>query len=822
MRLPVLWKFGRLCGFPDQERDKIMPSALPAHASVVVIGGGIMGCSTLYHLAQMGVTDAILLERNKLTSGTTWHSAAQVRALRSSRNLTRMIQYSVDLYSRLEQETGQSVGWIQKGSLSIATTPGRLDHVARQEALAHAYGIDARRISAGEAKERWPLMNADDVLGAVWSPDDGRVSPSDVCAALVKAAKGLGAKIFEGTGVTGILTENGRIKGVETSKGIVMCDAIALCTGLWSREVGAMAGAEVPALACEHFYLLTKPIQGITGNMPTLSDHDSHLYIRDDSGGLLVGCFEPMGKPIAPGVLDESFEFGLLPEDWDHFEPMMMNALHRLPPLETAEVKMLLNGPESFTPDGMFMLGETAETRGLYLGCGMNSVGMASGGGAGMNLAHCIVHGHTAYDLGEADAKRFAPVVNGIDHLMARAPEILGTHYEISYPGRQHSTARNLRALPLAKTYKAAGAQFGQFYGWERPLYFGMTAEPKLTFGKPDWYDNVAAEVKAAHEAAAIFDASPFGKIEVRGPGAEAFLNHVCAANMAKAPGSAIYTAILNERGTYESDITAHRIAEDHYRLFVGTNAIKRDLSWLRNHSDGFDVTLTDSTEDYAVLGLMGPDAARIATEVGAPELNELGYFKVGPAHIAGKHVRAVRMSYVGESGWEITMKTENAQTVYDALVAAGATPAGMYAQSSMRIEKGFAAMGHELDSDTSPVEAGMDMMVSKKKTCIGSEALSNKRGIAQRSLVTVIFEDENAVPLGHEPIYDGERIIGKTTSASFGYRIGRPVALAHASGNDLDGKAVTVEVTGQRYAAHLQFAPAFDPEGRRMRQQVT
>ena len=624
-----------------------------------------MGCSTLYHLAKMGVSDAILLERNKLTSGTTWHSAAQVRALRHSQNLTRMIQYSVDLYSQLEQETGQNVGWIQKGSLSIATTPDRLTHVKRQESLAHAYGIDATSISAGEAKERWPLMNADDVLGAVWSPDDGRVSPSDVCAALVKGAKTRGAKIFENTGVTGILTKNGKITGVETSQGTVMCDAIALCGGLWSRELGAMAGAEVPLWPCEHFYLLTKPIDGISGNMPTLSDHDSHLYIRDDSGGLLVGCFEPMGKAIPPGVLDENFEFGLLGEDWGHFEPMMMNALHRLPALETAEVKMLLNGPESFTPDGTFMLGEASETKGLFYGCGMNSVGMASGGGAGMNLAHCIVHGHTAYDLGETDAKRFAPVYNRIEHLMARAPEILGTHYEIAYPGRQLKTARDLKRLPLDAQYRKAGVVMTQTYGWERPQYFGAANPPAMTFGKPDWFENVKLEVMAAHEKAAIFDASPFGKIEVQGPDAETFLQYVCAGNMGKAPGSVMYTAILNSRGTYESDITAQRIAPDHYRLFVGTNAIKRDLSWFMRHSEGYDVTLTDSTEDYAVLGLMGPEAARIASEVGAPELNDIGYFKVGPAHIAGKHVRAMRMSYVGEAGWEITCKVKNANAIY-------------------------------------------------------------------------------------------------------------------------------------------------------------
>ncbi|MEO1139707.1 MAG: FAD-dependent oxidoreductase [Pseudomonadota bacterium] len=792
---------------------------LPEHAGIVVIGGGIMGCSTLYHLAKMGAGDAVLLERNRLTSGTTWHSAAQVRALRHSRNLTRMIQYSVDLYGRLEQETGQSVGWIQKGSLSIATSPDRLTHIKRQEVLAHAYGIDAMSITAPDAKERWPLMNADDVLGAVWSPEDGRVSPSDVCAALVKAAKSMGARIFEKTGVTGILTENGRIKGVETDQGTVMCDAIALCTGLWSRELGAMAGANVPALACEHFYLLTKPIDGITGNTPTLSDHDSHLYIRDDSGGLLVGCFEPMGKPIAPAVLGENFEFGLLPEDWDHFEPMMELALHRLPSLETAEVKMLLNGPESFTPDGTFMLGETAETQGLFLGCGMNSVGIASGGGAGMNLAHCILHGHTAYDLTDAEAKRFAPVFNTLDHLMARAPEILGTHYDIAYPGKQLRMARNLRALPLEAEHRKVKAHMGQVYGWERPLYFGKTAEPKLRFDRPDWFENVRAEVAAASQRAALFDASSFGKIEVTGPDAEVFLLKTCAGHMHRAPGSVIYTAVLNNRGTFESDITAQRIAKDHYRLFTGTNAIKKDLAWFQRHADGYNISLEDSTETYATLALTGPDAARIVTEVGAAQLNGLGYFKVGPAHIASKHVRAARMSYVGEPGWEITCRSENAKSIYDALISAGATPAGLFAQTSMRIEKGFCAMGHELDSDLSPIEAGLAFATRKTGGFIGFDALQQRRASgAGPSIVSLRFEDASAVPLGHETIVLSGEIIGQTTSCAFGYRVGQPVALGHVAKPLSDATRVDVNIAGQTFHAEITNGPLYDPNGHLMR----
>jgi len=531
-----------------------------------------------------------------------------------------------------------------------------------------------------------------------------------------------------------------------------------------------------------------------------------------------VGCFEPMGKPVKPGVIDEKFEFGLLPEDRGHFEPMMENALHRLPVLETAEVKMLLNDPESFTPDGTFMLGETAETRGLFPGCGMNSVGIACGGGAGMNLAHCIVHGHTACDLTETDAKRFAPVFNNIDHLMARAPEIPGTHYEISYPGRQLKSARYLRALPLEDVYRKAGAEFGQFYGWERPLYFNGMADPELTFGRSDWFENVSNEVMSAHENAAIFDASPFGKIEVTGPDAEAFLQYTCASNMDRQPGSAIYTAVLNERGTYESDITAHRISKDHYRLFVGTNAIRRDIAWFRRHADGFQVTLVDSTEEYAVLGIMGPNAANIVAESGAPELQDLGYFKVDAAFISGMHVRAARMSYVGEAGFELTMKAENAGSIYQAFTNAGASPAGFYAQTSMRIEKGFAAMGHELDSDVTPLECGLDRMVSKKKAFIGSESLMARRGKAMRTLVTVILEDESAVPLGHEPIYNGSTIIGHTTSASFGYRIGKPIALAHVHAMNPGGLEIELDITGSRFRGRLQFTPAFDPEGNRMK----
>lgn len=793
------------------------------HAPVVVIGGGVMGCSTLYHLARAGVSDAILLERNELTSGTTWHSAAQVRALRSSKNLTDLIRYSISLYSTLEQETGQATGWINQGSLSIATNPERLAFIRRQEALAQLYGVRAESISVHEAGERWPLMNRDDIIGAVWSPDDGRVGPSDLCAALARGARARGARIFEHTAVTGIHTRNNRVVGVQTSGGEIRCDAIALCTGLWSRETASMAGVDAPVWPCEHFYLLTNPVEGISGNLPTLSDHDSHLYIRDDSGGLLVGCFEPMGKAIDPRSLGHEFAFQLLPEDWEHFEPMLHNALHRLPCLADADLRMLLNGPESFTPDGSFLLGESAETDGFYLGCGMNSVGVATGGGAGMALAHCILHGHTPTDLHEADPKRYPACFNSVDALAARVPEVLGKHYAINFPGRQYASARNLRLMPLHRQWQSHNAHFGQFYGWERPLYFNKKEEPDLHYGKPDWFEQVGREVEQAHRHAAIFDQSSFGKIDVSGEDAETFLDRVCANNMRRAPGRAIYTAMLNERGCYESDLTALRLTANNYRLYVGSSALKRDLAWLRRHRlEDESVEFTDLTEDYAVLGLMGPDASAIMARLRAEAVTRLDYFCHCSTSIGGVQLDAARLSYVGEPGWELTCRADQAPALYQQLHDAGARPAGLFAQTSMRVEKRFLAFGHDLDTDINPFQAGLEFTLDWNSDFIGKSALIGLRSQAPPNrLVSIVFDQTNADPLGGEPVYlDGE-IIGKTTSASFGYRIGKPVAIAllvSADYNSLEGVKVDVDIARGQNAGSISTAAIFDPTGSRMR----
>ncbi len=795
---------------------------LPTQASIVVIGGGIMGCSTLYHLAKAGITDAILLERNQLTSGTTWHSAAQVRALRSTRNLTDLIRYSVELYSSLEAETGQQIGWINKGSLSIATTEDRLTHILRQVELAKHFGVSAESISAGEARERWPHMNGADVIGAVWSSDDGRVSPSDLCAALVKGAKSRGARIYEHTGVTGIVTSKGAIRAVETTQGQIRCDALVLCTGLWSREVGRFADVNVPVWPCEHFYLLTKPITGISGQLPTLSDHDSHLYIRDDSGGLLVGCFEPLGKPIDPNLIGHDFAFQLFDEDWDHFEPMMHNALHRVPALAEAEVKMLLNGPESFTPDGSFLLGETAKVSGLYLGCGMNSVGVASSGGAGMALAHLIHHGHFPMDLHELNPQRFPAQFNSVDFLKARVPEVLGRHYEISYPARQWSSGRAVRTTSLHDIFHQEKAQFGQFYGWERPLYFGQVRQPRLTFGKPDWFETVATEVGSAHHHAALFDQSTLGKFEVNGADACRFLNRVCTNQVDRRPGRVIYTTMLNERGGIESDLIIVRLGVEHFRLYVGTQSLEKDLAWLQRHCRiDEQVRINDITDQLAVISLVGPESTKIANLAGAESLTQLAYYEFGTARIANCPVEAARLTYVGEFGWELTCRSEDVVQIYASLRALGAKPAGMFALTSMRIEKRFLAYGHELDSQISPIEAGLELAIDWTKEFIGKPALEKRRKSAGRSrIVSIIFDDSADVPLGDEPVYFAGEIVGKTTSAAFGYRINSPIALAHIIDGIAidDGTAVTVSIAGQHCSGRVVDGAAFDASGTRMK----
>jgi 4-methylaminobutanoate oxidase (formaldehyde-forming) len=811
---------------------------LPAAAGVVVIGGGVMGCSVAYHLAKLGRPDVLLLERHKLTSGTTWHSAGQVRQLRSTRNLSELIGYSTQLYASLEAETGQATGWIRTGSLSIATNPDRLTHIRRQAALARAFGLEVHEISPGEARALWPMMNGEDVIGAVFSPSDGRVNPSDLCAALVKGAKAGGVRVLEGVRVTGFAVKAGRVAGVATDRGRIACETVVNCAGLWGRQVAALAGVTAPLYACEHFYLLTKPIGGATAHLPTLSDHDGHLYIRDEVGGLLVGCFEPWGKPLALEELPADFAFDLLNEDWDHFEPMMMNALKRIPALETAEVRMLLNGPESFTPDGLFLLGEAPELRGFFLGCGMNSLGVATGGGAGRALAEWIIEGRPAMDLWPVDIRRFAPFHNNLRTLAARIPEELGLHYAIAYPGREPRTARNLRQSPLHGRLAARGACFGTGAGWERPSYFvppGETVSEELTFGRPGWFDRVASEHRAVREAVAIFDQSSFGKLLVQGRDAERLLQRLCANDLGVPAGKLVYTAMLNVQGGIEADLTVLRLSEQAYMMVTGTAQTTRDADWLRRHmAGGEQVALSDVTSASAVFGVMGPASRGLLQGLTSADLSNeaFAYFTWQDIDLGCAPVRAARLSYVGELGWELYVPSEFAAYVYDLIAEAGTAfalvDAGTYALTSLRVEKAYRDWGRDVGPDDTPLEAGLSFAVcfAKPAAFTGREALlaQRDRGLDRR-LVAWTLEDPQALPLGDEPILREGRIVGQVTSAAFGHSLDRAVALGYlrlpgrtpvedmiaAGGFELD-------IAGQTFAVRASLKAPWDPEGRRLR----
>jgi len=801
-------------------------TGIESAADIVVIGGGIMGCSTAYHLCKLSGKKVVLLERHQLTCGTTWHSAAQVRQLRSSRNLTRLVQDSVALYSQLEAETGQATGWLQQGSISIATCRDRLTHIRREAALANVFGVAAEEISAAEVQARWPLINAQDIIGAVYSPQDGRVNPSDVCAALSKSIRRNGGVIREDTPVTGFRRRGRRLVGVQTRSGLIECDTVVLTGGLWSRLLGELAGVPVPVYACEHFYLLTRPLGGIDGHLPTLSDHDGFLYLRDESGGLLVGCFEPQGKPIDTSELPAEFAFGLLNEDWDQFAPAMENALHRIPSLASAEVKMLLNGPESFTPDGNFLLGPSAELDNLYMLCGMNSVGLATGGGAGKALAEWIVDGSAPMDLHQADPRRFHAVENRLEFLRERIPEVLGKHYAIAYPGREWRSGRELRRGPgagLEDLHRHYGAHFTQRYGWERPLYYAADLVDAPCYGRPAWHPVVGAEVAAAHCNAALFDQSSFGKIQVTGKDARDFLQRLCANHVDRPPGTIIYTALLNERGCFVSDLTVFRLQQNDFVLYVNTNAVARDQAWLASHKrESESLELSDITERHAVLGLMGPRAGEVISAAAGRDnpLRDLPRFRFTTLSLAGINVRAAHLSYVGEAGWELTVNADRAARLYRLLMSAGQEfglrPAGALAMTSMRIEKRYLAFGHDISSDETPLEAGLEFAVKldSGSDFIGAQALRARRaaGIGKR-MVSIVLDSPEAWPQGGEPVVVDHAVRGQVTSAAYGYRVARPVCLGYIEGMaaaQLDGLPVAVNIAGREHAGRASLRCAF------------
>jgi len=813
---------------------------LPARARVVIIGGGVIGTSVAYHLTKIGCTDVILLEQGTLSCGTTWHAAGLVGQLRASESGTRLVQYSTELYSRLEQETGLSAGYKACGGVIVARTQDRMTQLRRTAATAAAFDLECELLTPAQAHEHFPLMQVDDLVGAVWLPGDGKVNPTDLTMALAKGARTGGAVIVERVRVIDVLTAHGAVTGVRTDSGDIGAEVVVNCAGQWAKAVAEMVGVTVPLHSAEHFYVVTDQIEGVHRDLPILRDPDGYTYFKEEVGGLVVGGFEPEAKPwVSPNAIPYPFEFVLLEEDWDHFSILMDNALQRIPALRETGIRKFYNGPESFTPDNQFVLGEAPSVRGFFVGAGFNSVGIASAGGAGRALAEWIVEGRPTMDLVAVDISRFASFNGNNRWLRDRVAEILGLHYAIPWPNRELETARPFRRSPLHHLLAEANACFGSRMGWERANYFapeGVDPAIEYSWGKPNWLPWVAAEQVATREAVAVFDQTSFSKYLVIGRDAESALQWICTNDVAVPVGKSVYTALLNDRGTYESDLTVTRTGPEEFLLVSSAATTERDQGWItRNIVPGADAKVVDVTSSYAVLGVMGPRSRELLTRLSDADLSDEA-FPFGTSReirLGYSTVRATRITYVGELGWELYVPTEFAVGAYEDLLREGqdlgVVQAGYYAIESMRLEKGYRAFGRELTPDYNPVEAGL-MFACKLKSDIGflgREAVEQaKADGVRRRLVSFVVSAPEAMLWGGELVLRDGQAAGLVMSAAWGEALGACVGLAYVA--DPDSGTVTpnwvrsgeyqVDVGGDVHPIAVSLRPLFDPDGVKVR----
>lgn len=806
---------------------------LPSTARAVIIGGGIIGCSTAYHMGKLGWTDTVLLERKKLTSGTTFHAAGLVGQLRTSANITQLLGYSVDLYKRLEAETGLQTGWKMNGGLRLACNAERWTEVKRQATTAHSFGLEMHLLTPQEAQDLWPLMTIDDLVGAAYLPTDGQANPSDITQSLAKGARMAGVKIFEDTPVTRVIVEDGRIRGVETPFGTIECEKVICCAGQWTRALAAQVGVNVPLVSVEHQYMITERIEGVTPDLPTLRDPDRLTYWKEDVGGLVWGGYEPNPKPWAVKGIPEGFHFDLLTSDYDHYGQFMEDAIARVPALANAGVKQLLNGPESFTPDGNFILGEAPELRNFYVGAGFNAFGIASGGGAGMALAEWAVKGEAPYDLWPVDIRRFGRVHQSTDWVRTRTLEAYGKHYTIAWPSEEMQSARPTRRSPLYAHLKAAGACFGEKLGWERPNWFadlsvGEVPVDRYSYQRPGWWDQVRREHIACREGAVLIDQTSFAKFTLKGPDAAKALTYIAAGNVDRAIGSLTYTQLLNARGGIEADVTVARTASDEFYIVTGTGFATHDFDWISRNLTG-NCQLVDVTAGSAVLSLMGPKAREVLARVCSDDLSNEG-FPFGSARrvsVAGCPVLALRVTYVGELGWELHMPTDVAVTVYEALMAGGGVVnAGYRAIETLRLEKGYRAWGADIGPDHTPVEAGLAWACKMKSGVdfIGRAAVTAQlAGGVKKRLAGFTVDDPAVILLGRETIYrNGERV-GWLSSGGFGHTIGKPIGYGfiRRAGVDetfMSSGSYELEVASERVPARLHLGALYDPTNARIK----
>jgi glycine cleavage system T protein len=813
-------------------------ASLPKNARAVVIGGGISGCSVAYHLAKMGWTDVVLLERKQLTSGTTWHAAGLIGQLRGSANMTRLAKYSADLYVKLAAETGVETGMRQVGSISVALTQARREELLRQATVARIFDVDVQEISASEVKAMYPHLNVSDVVGAVHLPLDGQCDPANIAMALAKGARMRGAKIFEHTKVVAVTKAEGRVTGVDYiasdgEPGHIAADVVVNCGGMWGRDLAEQSGVTLPLHACEHFYLITEPIAGL-GHLPVLRVPDECAYYKSDAGKMMIGAFEPKAKPWGMNGIREDFMFDTLPEDWDHFQPILEAAMERLPLFQTAGIHTFFNGPESFTPDDRYYLGEAPELGGYWVAAGYNSVGIAGSGGAGMALAHWIVEGEAPFDLWEVDIRRAQPFQKNRKYLKERVSETLGLLYADHFPYRQMATSRGVRRSPLHSALLSRGAVFGEVAGWERANWFaeeGQAREYQYSWKRQNWFENSRAEHMAVRQGVGLFDMTSFGKIRIEGRDACAFLNRLCGNEMDVAVGRVVYTQMLNKNGGIESDLTVTRLSETAFLAVVPGACLQRDLAWMRRHLGDAFAVITDVTAGEAVLCVMGPKARDLMQRVSPNDFRNAAhpFGTMREIEIGMGIARAHRVTYVGELGWELYVSSDQAAHVFEALAeegeALGLKLCGLHALDSCRIEKGYRHFGHDITDEDHVLEAGLGFAVrTKKPEFIGREAVLRKAeaGLSRRMLQFRLQDPEPLLFHNEAVVRDG-KIVGPVTSGNYGHFLGGAIGLGYVpcagqSEAEVLASRYEIEVAGVRHEAEASLVPMYDPRSERVR----
>ncbi|MDF1717054.1 MAG: FAD-dependent oxidoreductase [Antarcticimicrobium sp.] len=813
-------------------------SNLPTRARVVIIGGGVVGCSVAYHLTRLGWTDVVLLERKQLTSGTTWHAAGLIAQLRATANMTKLAKYSQELYGELEGETGVATGFKRVGSITVALTGERREELWRQAAMARAFGVEIEEITPDEVGARYSHLNLDGVLGGVYLPKDGQGDPANIALALAKGARQRGAIVRERVKVTGIPRDHRRVTGVDWqdeagASGHIACDMIVNCAGMWGHEVGRMAGVNVPLQACEHFYIVSEPIKGLT-QLPVLRVPDECAYYKEDAGKILLGAFEPVSKPWGMAGIPDSFEFDQLPEDFDHFEPILERAVNRMPMLADAGIHTFFNGPESFTPDDAYHLGLAPEMDNVWVAAGFNSVGIQSAGGAGMALAQWMDEGEKPFDLGDVDISRMQPFQGNKRYLVERSTETLGLLYADHYPYRQKATARGVRRSPLHAQLAERGAVFGELAGWERANWFarpGQAAEYAYSWKRQTFFDNVAQELAAVRSGIGLYDMTSFGKLRIEGPDAEGFLNHVCGADMSVPAGKIVYTQFLNARGGIEADVTVTRLSETAYLVVTPAATRLADETWLRRHLGDYRVVITDVTAGEAVLAVMGPDARKLMQVVSPNDFsNATNPFGTAQEIELGLGLARVhRVSYVGELGWEIYVSSDMAahvfETIWQAGEGMGLKLCGMHMMDSARIEKAFRHFGHDITCEDHVLEAGLGFAVkTDKPDFIGRDAVLRKKEAGlERRLVQFRLTDPEPLLYHNEPVLRDGQIVGYLSSGAYGHHLGGAIGMGYVpcageTAQQVLASRYEIDVAGTRVAAEVSLKPMYDPKSERVR----